>query len=218
MPKHLQRALEQLMKHLMGLSARVEQDLVSALRSLQERDAELAESVIRDDEEVDQMEIAIEEECLQILALHQPVAIDLRTLVSALKINNDLERIGDLAADIAQTALRLMDQNIPLQYDFSTMGHEVKEMLRRCLNALVNLDSNEARWVLAADERLDEMNGQNHRRALQLIRDDPDMAQRIMHQLNISRRLERIGDQITNIAEDVIYLIEGEIVRHQRLL
>jgi len=216
MPKHLQREIENLKKMVLSLGARVESSVRDAIRSLVERDGELARRVIEEDFEIDHAEVLVEEECLKILALHQPVAIDLRFIVAVLKINNDLERVGDLAVNIAERSVFLSNQPpVDIDFDFAGMANQARRMLKRSLDALVNLSVDDAHQVCADDDDIDAMNRQMYLRVREAIRDNPDRIESLIHLLSASRHLERIADHATNIAEDVIYMIEGEIVRHK---
>lgn len=217
MTRHLHREIRNIEKKILGLSAVVQQNVERSVRALVERDRRLAAEAMRvDDEEIDTTEVIIEEDCLKILALHQPVASDLRFLISVLKINNDLERIGDMAVNIAERADYLADtcaEDPPI--DIRPMCQKTQEMLRRSLDALVNLDADMARSVLAQDDEVDELNRANYAAIQDRIRSNPDQIEPLMHYLAVSRHLERIADHATNIAEDVIYMVAGEIVRHR---
>lgn len=216
MSVHLRREIDTLKRRILELSAIVEDSAAKALRAIETRDTALAEEVINGDNRIDLLEVEVEEECLKILALHQPVAIDLRFLVAVLKINNDLERIGDVAANIASRARKLC--SIPsaggVRIDFQEADTKALTMLRKSLEALVNLDEDLAKWVCAADREIDEANRSVHRQVLQAIKDSPEEAEKLILLLSVSRNLERLGDHATNIAEDVIYMIRGQIVRH----
>lgn len=215
MPKHLQRAIDELMKQLMVLSASVEENLNNSMEALNNRDIELAAAVIERDVEIDREEVEIEEMCLQILALHQPVAVDLRFIISALKINNDLERIGDLAADIAKSVIRITEKQVVVsEFSFEEMFSNVKIMLRKSLDSLVDLDANAATEVLKADDIVDDYYKKDKARAVAIIQKEPENAETVQRYMDISRCLERVADLATNIAEDTIYLTKGEIVRH----
>jgi len=175
----------------------------------------LAARVIEQDRQIDRMEIDVEEECLKILALHQPVAIDLRFIVAVLKINNDLERIGDLAANIAQRAAFLSQRDrISIPFDFAGMAAKTQAMLRDALNALVEMDAEVALGVCARDDEVDEIDRQMYSQVEAAILQHPEYIDSLINLLGVSRQLERIADHATNIAEDVIYMIKGEIVRH----
>jgi phosphate transport system protein len=190
-----------------------------ALVAAQNRDAELARTVIDGDNRIDSLEVEVEEECLKILALHQPVAGDLRFIVAVLKINNDLERIGDLACNIASRALKMAALSMPAkaQIDFQGAETKVRTMLRKSLEALVNVDGDLAKWVWAQDEQIDDINRSVHKQVIQALKEYPEDVERLIILLSVSRNLERIGDHSTNIAEDILYMIGGEIVRHSKV-
>ncbi len=216
MAKLLQREIEKLKKMILSLSAVVEENVQKAVQSIEERDPDLAQQVIESDLQIDQFEVDVEEECLKILALHQPVAIDLRYIVAVLKINNDLERIGDLAVNIAERTLYLCDK--PVSYPLFTLGsmsQETLAMLRKSLDALMTLDADRAREVRHSDDKVDEMNRKMFKQVTGSIRKNPDQTDCLLSCLSASRCLERIADLATNMAEDVLYMIEGEIVRHR---
>jgi phosphate transport system protein len=215
MTQHIQRELEKLKKMILALSAVVEETVQQAVQSLATMDLALAEKVIGGDEVVDQMEVDLEEECLKILALHQPVAADLRFIISVLKINNDLERIADLAVNIAERTRGLNEVGrIPHPFDFPELGRKVLAMLKQALDALVNLDERAARQTCTLDDEVDTQHRQNYALVKEQIRKHPERLDALVQYLSVSRHLERIADLATNIAEDVLYMIEGEIVRH----
>lgn len=216
MPRHLLRELESLKQLILGLSAEVEEMLYKAAKAVAERDPQLAEQVLDADPTIDREEVEVEEECLKILALHQPVAIDLRFIIAVLKINNDLERIADLAVNIASRASsisRLPKVQPPI--DFNAMADRVKQMLQRSLQALVKLDANVAREVMRSDDIIDGMHREMFTALSTLIKGDTQNVDTYIHYLSVSRNLERVADHTTNIAEDVIYMVDGEIVRHR---
>jgi phosphate transport system protein len=176
----------------------------------------LARKIIDEDIQIDRTEVEVEEECLKVLALHQPVAIDLRFIVAVLKINNDLERIGDLAVNIAERSYFLASQpEINVSFDFTEMSNNTEAMLNKSLDALVNLSPALAHEVCISDDVIDNINRQMYLKIQDEIIKHPDRITALIHLLSISRHLERIADHATNIAEDVIYMIEGEIVRHK---
>lgn len=215
MTRHLQREIVNLKKMILELSTKVDEMVYSALKAVRERRVDLSLAVIEADREIDQFEVEIEEECLKVLALHQPVAIDLRYLVAVLKINNDLERIGDLAVNIAKRARDLSAMpKIDSPVDFAVITEQTKQILEKSLEALVEMDVKVARQVLAADDEIDDLHRDLFRQIQDSIRDDPNHLEILIQYLSVSRNLERIADHATNIAEDVIYMIEGEIVRH----
>jgi phosphate transport system protein len=213
---HMQKEIENLKTKLLSLCAMVEKSLCLAVQSVKERDCVLAASVIEDDIKIDQMEVDVEEECLKILALHQPVAIDLRFIVTALKINNDLERIGDLAVNIAERAEFLAGQEpISTPFDFDAMAEKTQWMLTESLDSLVDMDGKRAFNVLAADDQVDAINREMYKQIEAAVVAHPSWTGRLLHLLSISRHLERVADHTTNVAEDVIYMVEGKIVRHK---
>jgi len=215
MAVHLQREIDRLKKHTVALCGLVEEQVQQAVRALLDGNAELAQEVESRDSEVDQREVELEEECLRALALYQPVAIDLRLIVSVLKINNDLERIGDLAVNLAHKAAALARQPPPqVPIDLAAMWEKTQGMLRDSINALVNLDAQLANDVCARDDEVDQMKHDFRVTLEGEIQRRPDQVRPLMRLLAASRNLERIADCATNIAEDVIYMIEGRIIRH----
>jgi phosphate transport system protein len=215
MPKHLHRDLDDLSKELLTLGAMVEESTNRAIASLMKRDKALARAVIDGDGEINERENRIEEQALKILALHQPVADDLRFIITALKVNNDLERMGDLAANIAERALTLAGlPTYPFPEDFDRLVELVRGMVENCLTALVNRDSKLARSVCSADDQVDAINRKTYEGMQEVIRKDPSVVDRAINTISVSRHLERIADIATNIAEDVVFMVEGEIIRH----
>jgi len=213
----LRREVDGLKKMISSLSAYVEENVQMAATAIMERDVELAKKVLKRDVEVDDREIEVEEECLKILALHQPVANDLRYIVTALKVNNDLERIGDLAVNMAQVAVWLADRgSLEIPYDLCDLVAKVRAMLADSLDALMERDAELAAKVRSADEEVDDVNRENYAVIRSAIQEQPSEVERLIMILRISHYLERIADHATNIAEDVIYMVNGEIVRHSR--
>lgn len=213
---HLQREIERLKNRILHLSAAVEGSTHKAVKSLEERNPRLAREVIENDFEIDNMEVEVEEECLKILALYQPVAVDLRFIIAVLKINNDLERIGDIAVNIAERAAFLATrEKLDIPFDFSGMADKAQSMLKRSLDALMKMDAELALEVCASDDEVDAMNREMYLQVEEGIRNHPKRLKSLMHLLSASRHLERMADLATNIAEDVIYLTKGEIVRHR---
>ncbi len=215
MTKHLLRDLDQLKKHLLEVGGLVEDAIHKATTALLERRVDLAQEVMGGDGEIDDREVAIEEECLKILALHQPVAADLRFIVAVLKVNNDLERMGDLAVNIAERSQELAaTAPTPMPTGFPIMIAKVEEMVRDCLGALVALDMDRARKVVDADDEVDDIHRQTFLEMQGIMREHPDQVVRATAIISVSRNLERIADQATNIAEDVMFMVDGDIVRH----
>lgn len=213
---HIAREIENLKKRVLTLSAMVEESFDRSVQALNRMDGVLARQVIDADVQVDQFEVDIEEECLKVLALHQPVANDLRFIVSILKINNDLERIADLAVNIAERVLDLQKmERAPIPFDFATMSGKVHDMVKKSLDSLVNLDPKLAREVISLDDEVDQLHHQTYQLVIDQIKHHPDRIEALICYLVVFRYLERIADQTTNIAEDTLYLVEGKIVRHQ---
>ncbi|MGD8241293.1 MAG: phosphate signaling complex protein PhoU [Desulfobacterales bacterium] len=215
MARHFQKELEKVKKMILSLGAMVEERVRQSWKAIETIDPAIARQIVKTDHEIDEMEVEIEEECLKIMALHQPVAIDLRFLIAVIKINNDLERIADEAVNIAERITTLDKYRTEkFFFDYGPMAAEVEEMLKLSLDALVNMDVDLAFKVVTMDDEVDDI----HRQAYRLIREEmtghPEQIIFLMNYYLISRHLERIADHATNIAEEVIYLIEGEIVRH----
>lgn len=215
MARHMQNEIQQLKKTILNLGKSVEDAVQLAITALAQRDRILAQTVIDQDETIDRAEVELEEDCLKVLALHQPVANDLRFVVSVLKINNDLERIGDLAVNIAERALRLAPHpSVNIPFDFVNMGNKVQDMLRNCLKAVVNMDTTLAQEVCQADDDIDDLHSRVYEIVSACIKKDMSNLNSYIQFIVISRALERIADHATNIAEDVVYMTEGLIVRH----
>lgn len=217
MAKHLQRELENIKKRILSLGAMVEERVRMAINAMDLRDSSLAAKIIKNDYEIDEREVEVEEECLKILALHQPVAVDLRFLIAVIKINNDLERIGDHAVNIAERVENISRRKkVEPLFDYSEMAEKSASMLKMSLDALVNLDIDLAFKVLAFDDEIDQMHRDNYDRIKEVIKAHYEDIGYLINFYQISAHLERIADLSTNIGEEVIYLIEGEIVRHGR--
>ena len=217
MTKHLQRDLESLHQEILSLSATVEEMIDKAATAFTERKLEMVDEVIASDNVVDQKEVQIEEACLKILALHQPVAIDLRRTATVLKVNNDLERIADLAVNIAERARALDDfPTFPLPAKLIGMANMASQMVREVLDAFVSLDAATARKLITRDEAIDELNVEIISELQMLMQKNPALVPPALSCFSATRHIERIADHATNIAEDVVYLVEGDIVRHRR--
>lgn len=217
MKVHLQREIESLKKRILALCAEVETDLLAAIRALEGRDAGLARDVMAGEARTNTLEVDVEEECLKLLALYQPVASDLRYIIAVLKINQDLERIGDLAVHIAERCLALCENPVPpAAFRLGHMAEKTRTMLKRALDAFVELDAAQARAVCAADAEVDNLNQEIYLQVRHAVMKEPALFEPLLQVLAIGRHLERIADHATNIAEDVIYLAEGRIVRHQQ--
>ncbi len=216
MSKHLQRDLDNLQRDLLSLAGSVEEAIHKSIRSLQERQSAIARQVIDGDNIIDAEENHIEEECLKLLALHQPVAIDLRRVASCLKINTELERMADLAEDIAERALHLSRlPPIPVPTKLQRMTDLTTSMVRQSLDAFVNLDARLARMVCRLDDEVDRYNSAIIDELIASMQESPEKVEPGLSFFSATRHLERIADHATNIAEDVVYLVEGEIIRHR---
>jgi phosphate transport system protein len=213
--RHLQRETERLKRKILALGALVEDNLRLAFQAIDERDAAKARRVIATDVLVDQHEVDVEEECLKILALYQPVAGDLRFVAAVIKINSELERIGDLASNIAERALQLLDEPaVPVPHGVAVMADRTEAILEKALDALVQQDAVKAREVLAADDEIDDLYADLIDVLKGVIRADLEHLDTIVLLFSVARYLERLADHATNVAEDVLYMVEGEIHRH----
>jgi phosphate transport system protein len=216
MARHLERELDRLKKLIYTLGARVDENLELAVKSLQDNDIELAKMVIAGDCDIDDLEVEVEEECLKALALYQPVAIDLRFIIAVMKMNSDLERIGDLAADIAKNGIYINKASKPkVPLDLHQMTYLAKAIVRKSLDSLLNIDTYLAREVLRDDEEINAMKAEMKTEIVRALQRESEHAEVLITMLAVTNRLERIGDHACNIAEDVIYMVEAEIVRHQ---
>ncbi|MFZ5774406.1 MAG: phosphate signaling complex protein PhoU [Thermodesulfobacteriota bacterium] len=216
MPKHMQNDIDKLKTKIIAMGEAIEDRVYQAILSVINRDAAKANAIIKGDREIDGMEVDIEEDCLKILALYQPVAIDLRFIVAALKINNDLERIGDLAVNIAERGLFLTTQEqFEVPFDLSSMVSLAEKMLSGCIDCFINLDVKLAHQIRASDDQMDEMNREMYNQVKGMLSTAPENINNLLHVLSVGRHLERIADHATNIAEDVIYLVDAQIIRHK---
>jgi phosphate transport system protein len=210
-----QRELDKIKKSILSLGTLVEDRVRVAVKAIENRDLETAKKLIISDHEVDEMEVEIEEECLKIMALHQPVAIDLRFLVAVIKINNELESIGDQVVNIAERVEIIAEnKEYDIFFDYSKMADKAQAMLKKSLDALVNMDVDLAFKVILLDDEVDELKNVAYDKIKIAMSENPDIPGFLINLLLISRHLERLGDHATNIAEEVIYMVEGEIVRH----
>lgn len=208
--------LKSLNKKLLSLSAQIEERVRKATNIVKNYDEDVAQSLILTDYEIDEQEVEIEEDCLKVLALHQPVASDLRFIITVIKVNNELERIGDYAVNIALRAQSI--NNSPNKgflddIDFTEMTENVTMMLKNSLDALINRDANLARQVFVMDEKVDHYRNYVYQVIRDLIREQPEHPDGLLDTYLLARHLERIGDRTTNIAEETIYLVEGVVTR-----
>jgi phosphate transport system protein len=215
MAKHLQRDLDRLKRNILALAGLVEGAVHKAIRALRERDMALAREVIAGDSQIDLEENSIDDECMKMLALHQPVAVDLRRIASAMMINTDLERMGDLAEEIAERAIQLAGwPPFPVPRDLQPMTDLTTLMVHESLDSFVNLSIPQANRVMRLDDEVDRYNDEIIQEIIQTMKSNPALIEPGMSMFSATRHLERIADHATNIAEDVIYLVEGELIRH----
>ena len=216
MSRHLQKDIEALKEKIIEMGQFVEDRVYQATMSIINRDIALAQAVINGDAEIDTIEVAIDEESMKLLALYQPVAVDLRFIIAVMKINNDLERVGDLAVNIAERSAFLATQDpIEFPFDLRGMAEKAEAMLSRSIDALINLDVKEACRIRSEDDQVDEYNREMYARIKEDLINQPQKINSLLHAVSIGRHLERIADHATNIAEEVIYLVEAKIVRHK---
>jgi phosphate transport system protein len=215
MERHFETEMQALRNRLLGMGAMVEERVHQAVAALMERNPESAERIIAGDEEVNDLQIEVDDRCLKLLALQQPMASDLRLITAAMKINADLERIGDQAVNIAENSLKMMNAP-PLKpiIDLPRMAEIAEGMTRDSLDAFVRKDSPLARSVLARDDEVDQLKDHIFRVLLTYMMADPGTIERALSLILVSRNLERIADHATNIAEDVIFVVEAKDVRH----
>ena len=213
---HLIRDLDNLHRLILTMCARVEQIIHSAVDALHNPNYERARQIMAADDEVDRMDVEIEEECLKLLALHQPVAIDLRRITTVLNMGGELERVADLGVSIAERSCGIAScAEISAPEDMKDMSRQALDMLHRSIDAYVHLDVRTAREVCNQDETIDNLNRVIIEELTDLIRSRPDLVEPALHMFSASRQIERIADHATNIAEDVVYLVQGEIIRHR---
>jgi len=215
MSRHFVREIDRLNKQIIEFGNQVENQVKLAITAVKKSDSELAKKVIQWDEKIDALEVELEEECLKLLALHQPVAEDLRLIISILKINNDLERIGDHAVNIAERAVQLSKlDRLDTPPEILKLNQQAKLMLRKSLLALVEKDAVIASDVVRADDLVDQLNKKMHHKITDRIKANPQYTEQQILFLSVCRQLERIGDHTCNIAEDILYQLTGDIVRH----
>lgn len=216
MTMHLQRDLEQLKKRVTYLGSKVETSARKILSAIVNRNPTDLEELYQSEEEINQLEVEIESECLKILALHQPVASDLRFIIVVLKVNNDLERMGDQAVNLVERVQAIAEEPpLHVALPFVEMGDYVERMVNSSLNALLNHDTGVARQVMEMDDRVDELHAGVYRTLRELMVSDPTTISASVSYITISANLERIADLATNIAEEVIFMEEGSVIRHR---
>jgi phosphate transport system protein len=213
--RHFDQELEQLKSKLLAMSALVESAVYRSITAVVQKDRKLAEEVLQNETRVNQMELEIDDQAISLLALQQPMAGDLRLITSSLKINNDLERMGDLAVNIAQRALALMDEPmVQPMIDIPYIGGLVQSMVRKALDSFVARDAELAQSVLASDDAVDSLRTAFFHELISFMQREPSHIPQALNLLSIVRNLERIADHSTNIAEDVLYYVKGIDVRH----
>jgi phosphate transport system protein len=216
MTRHIDRQIGNLKEKIRRVGTVVEEAISKSISAVINRDVQLAQRVLASDEAIDRMEVEVEEECLKILALYQPVAADLRFVVAVLKINNDLERMGDLAKNIAKRVAQLEGAGpVDLPPEIRTMAMQAEEMVRECLAAVIDADPVLARRIREQDDVVDEARQKVRKRILAGIKEHPENVEVLLRINSITKHIERIADMATNVAEDVIYMVEGDIVRHR---
>ena len=217
---HFEQQLDDLTGRLVAMSRLIEGLIEGALESLRDRNLAKAEAVIMGDREIDATEVEIEEACVELLALQQPMAGDLRRLVAILKINNDLERIGDHAVNVAEKAKRLIERHSDWEFpiELSEAASIAREMLRDALDAFVQHDVEKARAVLKRDDRVDQLDKSHLRSQITFMMESPQQIGAALSLILIGRDVERVADLATNIGEDVVYLVEGVTIRHPGVL
>jgi phosphate transport system protein len=215
MQRHFEKELEGLKTNLTKMASIAEEAITLSIKAILNNDIELAKKLVQNDDRINSMEIEIDNAIMDLLALQQPVAIDLRLILSAQKINNDLERIGDHAVNIAESALRLnfMTPQEPL-LEIPKMGELAKKMLRDALDSFIYLDVNLAKSVLELDDTVDQLNLEMAKEVVDLVKGDQNMVEGGLELIRISRNLERVADLATNIAEEVIFISEARLVKH----
>lgn len=213
---HLQREVDKLKKQLLLLSSLVEDIFQKAVLALESGDADLARSLPAMDDKVDEFEVELEEDCLKVLALHQPVATDLRLIICVLKVNQSLERIGDMTTKIARVAEKFSAHTAIIQkYPFATMADKTKTALKKSLDAFVNMQADVARDVCLHDAEINELQRDINEQLKRDIKEMPDNLELLLGLYEVARNLERIADHARSISEDVIYLVDADIVRHK---
>jgi phosphate transport system protein len=213
--RHFEKELEQLKSRLLAMSALVESAVYQSVTAVVQKDRKLAEEVLQNEGRVNRMEIEIDDQAISLLALQQPMASDLRLITAAIKINTDLERMGDLAVNIAKRALSLMDEPaVPHLVDIPHIAALVQNMVRKSLDAFVSKDAALAQSVLSADDAVDALRKAFFHELISFMQREPNHIPQAMSLLSIVRRLERVADHATNIAEDVLFYVKGIDVRH----
>ncbi len=215
MQRHFDDELKSVKDRILRMGALVEEQIANAIKSLVERSSDIARDVIANDHQVNALDVEIDEECLRLIALHQPMARDLRFLTTAMKISTELERMSDLAENVSERAIELnQEPQLKPYIDIPRMAQHAQTMVKETLDAFVNMDSKLARKVCGDDDYMDEVNDQIFRELLSFMLEDPKTTSRAVRITFISKYLERIADHATNVGELVVYMVEGKIIRH----
>ena len=216
MTVHLQRDLDSLKKDIVHLGSLVQNSTQSVVEFWGTKSEQQLQEVLEYEDRINELEVDIEEHCLKVLALHQPVAIDLRFIIVIMKVNNDLERMGDQAVNISHRVKSLMDgPELPISLPIDEMTTAIQKMVALSLDALVGQDPTIARKVVEMDDIVDDLNAKTYDIVRETIEANPSLVNSAMSMATISSNLERIGDLCTNIAEEVIFMVEGQVIRHQ---
>ena len=219
MSVHMQLDLSDLHRDLLSMCARVEDMIHRAVSQLSAPDFEETRQLMNEDTDIDRWDVRIEDSCLKILALYQPVAIDLRRITTVMKVSGELERVADLAVNIAERASGLLNSpQVAIPEQLTTMAERAVDMLHRSIDAYVDLNSELARQVCSEDDQIDEMAKGLLNQLIESMHRQPAQLDALLHLFSAVRHVERVADHATNIAEDVVYLVEGRIIRHARKL
>lgn len=215
MQRHFDEELKALKEKILRMGALVEEQIRNSIKALVERDSDLARQVIANDHRVNAMDVEVDEDCLRLIALHQPMAKDLRFITTAMKISTELERMSDLAENIAERAIELNEEPQLKPYiDIPRMAEHAQKMVKETLDAFVNQDAALARKVCADDDFIDDLTHQIFRELLSYMIEDPHTISRAVRITFVAKYIERVADHATNVAELVVYLVEGKIIRH----
>lgn len=216
MERQFDQQLEKLKTRIIKMCSLVDEQVEFAIRSIEEENIDLAKLVIERDKKVDKYDVKIDKICQKIFALNQPVAMDLRLIMSALTINTNLERIGDIAVNIAESLLFLKKKPVFLdRSNFSKMAKVAKEMIRNAIDAFIENNPELAKKVIETDNIIDNYNSENYKILIDVMKESPDNIEPAVSLLVVSRELERLGDHATNIAEDVYFIVEAQMIKHK---
>lgn len=216
MERHFEIQMEKLKNRILKMCSLVDEQYEAAIKAIEEENIELAQLVIERDSKVDKYDVKIDKACQKLLALRQPVATDLRFIMSALTINNNLERIGDISVNIAENFLLHKKRPSFLnQSNFTPMANLVREMIRNSIDSFINNDPKLAQHVIESDDKLDKYNVDNHQILINIMKANKDDIEEAVALLVICRQLERLGDHATNIAEDVYFIVEAQMIKHK---